>query len=359
MAKIKALMVHPVMEGVEVWEQGTAQLPLQQALEGELVSLEGAVALSRGRPGRWGRRGVRELRLASLDLEGLGRIRGVVVSRSATRLTRYLLRAARPTRRTVLATWLQERELNEASMAELGELLEQAWLLGRDVEGSPLSRRLPKGGLALLPDSAELSLAKVSIDGHDWWMNRIREPHTVCAVVQDRILTIGGHRIPQPLQIRRHGPMPLYAWYDGLRHGHASSLEALPPSMLERMDERGWMRSVTEPLRPLTDLELRFLVRRPSRNERPRHAASSVPPGCEHPAILMRSSEPVPLVGPGGRPLDVPIVDDPAEALAVLGRAYDSRIYVPHAPCLPPDEVPGRASRSEWLLGVLPSCLAT
>ena len=358
MARIKGLVVHHVMEGVEVWERGTAQIPLQQAFEGELIGLDGPVQLNRGRPGRWGRRGIRELRVANLDLEGLGRIRGVVVSRSATRLTRYLLHAARPTRGTALGTWLQGRELNEGSMAELGELLEQAWLLGRDVEGTPLGRRLPKGGVALLSDSVELRLVRVTLEGRDWWLDRVHAVHTSCAAVQDRILTIDGHRVPQPLQVRSHGPMPLHGWYDGLRHGHAPSLDALPPCLVEQMDERGWMRAVKDPLRPLTDLEVRFMVRRPDSRERPHAPAPAPPPGCDHPAILVPSTDPVPLVDPGGRPLRVPIISDPEEAMAVLGRAYNGRIYVPHAHCLHPEDVRCGTGRSDWLVGVLPRCLA-
>ncbi len=358
MAKIKGLVVHDVMEGVEVWELGTAQIPLQQAFDGELIGLDGPVQLNRGRPGRWGRRGIRELRVANLDLEGLGHIRGVVVSRSVTRLTRYLLGAARPTRNTVLRTWLQGRDLNEASMAELGELLEQAWLLGRDVQGTPLGRSLPRGGVALLTDSVELRLVRVTLDGREWWLDRVHTTNGSCAAVQDRILTIDGHRIPQPLQVRRYGPMPLYGWYDGLRHGHAQSLEALPQGFIEQLEERAWMRGVEDPLRPLSDLEVRFMVRRPDYRERPLAPATAPPPGCDHPAILVPSTEPVPLVDPGGRPLQVPIIADPAEAMAVLGRAYNGRIYVPHAHCLHPEDVRCASGRTDWLVGVLPRCLA-
>ena len=358
MARIKGLEVHEVMEGVEVWQFGTAHIPLQQALDGELVGVTGPVALGRARPGRWGRRSIRELRVAALDMEGLGRIRGIVVSRSVTRLTRYLLRAARPTRGTALGTWLQGRDLDEASMAELGELLERAWLLGQDVQGTPLGRRLPKGGVALLPDTAELRLVRVTLEGRDWWLDRIHEATDVCAAVLDRFVGIGGHRVPQPLQLRRHGPAPLYGWFDGLRSGHVPSLDVLAPALRARFDDGAWMRAVREPLRPLADLEVRFLVRQPPLDDRPRVAASVLPPGCEHPAILVPSIEPIPLVDAGQRPLDVPVIDDAAEALAVLGRAYQGRIFVPHAHCLAPIDVSCHRSRAAWLVGVLPRCLA-
>ncbi len=118
------------------------------------------------------------------------------------------------------------------------------------------------------------------------------------------------------------------------------------------------MRASTAPLRPLADLEVRFLVRKPTRQDRVEKLPAAPPPGCEHPAILIPSTEPVALVDAEGRPLDVPLITEPAEALAVLGRAYNGRIYVPHAHCLDPAEVPCGGSRSEWLVGVLPRCLA-
>lgn len=358
MARIRGLEVHPVMDGVEVWRLGVAQMPVDEALQKELICLEGAVDLTRGRKSRWGRRGVRSLRPAYLDLEGFGRFKGLVVSRSATRLTRYLLQAARPTRGTVLGTWLQGRKLDEPSMAELGELLERAWLLGQDVEGMPLGRKLPKGGMALLPEGTDIRLARVTIEGQDWWLDRIHRPKTVCTAVVDRILTIGGHRVPQPLHLRRNAPGTWYGWYDGRLAGHAGAIEALPARLVDRIEEQGWMRAATEPLRPLADLEVRFLLRRPTLDDRPRKPASEVPSACGHPAILIPSTEPVPLVDPDGRPLDLPMVTDPAQALAVLGRSYNGRIYVPHAHCLDPYDVSCHATKAEWLMGVLPRCLA-
>jgi hypothetical protein len=357
MARIRGLEVYPVTEGVEVWKLGVAQMPVDEALQKELVCLDGPVDLTRGRQSRWGRRGVRSLKVANLDLDGFGRFRGMVVARSGTRLIRYLLKAARPTRGTVLATWLQGRALGEASMAELGELLERAWLLGHDIEGMPLGRKLPKGGLALLPESTDIRLANVTIEGSDWWLDRIHSPGKVSAAVVDRIVTIGDHRVPQPLHLRRNLPGARYGWYDGVYAGHTSSLDAVPVRLLERVEEQGWMRAVADPLRPLADLEVRFLLRRPTLDERPRAVAPTPPKVCGHPAILIPATEPVPLIDPGGRALDVPLVTDPEEAFAVLGRAYNGRIYVPHAHCLDPFDVRCHATRAEWLVGVMPRCL--
>ncbi len=358
MARIRGLEVHPVMDGVEVWRLGVAQMPVGEALRKELICLEGVVDFTRGRKSRWGQRGVRSLKPARLELEGFGRFKGLVVSRSATRLTRYLLQAARPTRGTVLATWLQGRALDEATMAELGELLERAWLMGQDVEGMPLGRRLPKGGMALLPEGTDIRLKRVTIEDQDWWMDRIHRPKTVCTAVVDRILTIDGHRVPQPLHLRRNAPGTWYGWYDGKLAGHSGSLEAVPARLLDRMEEQGWMRSTSEPLRPLADLEVRFLLRRPSLDDRPREPAPMVPKCCDQPAILIPTTEPVPLVDRRGRPLDLPMITDPADALSVLGRAYNGRIYVPHAHCLDPFDVNCHTGRAEWLMGVLPRCLA-
>ncbi len=358
MARIRGLEVHPVMEGVEVWQLNVAELPVDEALRRELICLEGSVDLTRGRKSPWGRRGMRSLTPATLDLDGFGRFRGLIVSRSATRLTQYLLRAARPTTGTVLATWLQSRALDEASMAELGELLERAWLMGRDVEGTPLGRSLPKGGLALLPEETDIRLTRVSISGRDWWLDRVHSPKTVCAAVVDRILTIDGHRVPQPLHLRRNPLGTWYGWYDGTRSGHAPTLDAVPTRLVDRVEEQGWMRAATEPLRPLADLDVRFLLRRPSLDDRPRAPAPAVPAACNHPAILIPTTDPVPLVDLGGRPLGIPMIVDPEEAFAVLGRTYNGRIYVPHAHCLDPFDVRCHATRTEWLMGVMPRCLA-
>lgn len=358
MARIRGLEVHPVEDGVEVWRLGVAQMPVDEALQMDLISLEGAVDLTRGRRSPWGRQGVRSLKPAILELERFDRFRGLVVSRSATRLARYLLRAARPTKGTALATWLQGRPFDEASMAELGELLERAWLMGQDVEGMPLGRRLPRGGMALLPESTDIRLVRVSIEGRDWWMDRVHTTGVVSAAVVDRFLTISGHRVPQPLHLRRNAPGTWYGWYDGMRSGHAPTLDAAPTRLLDRVEEQGWMRATTEPLRPLADLDVRFLLRRPSLDDRPRAPAPEVPRACGLPAILIQTSEPVPLVDPGGRPLDIPIITDPAEALAVLGRTFNGRLYVPHAHCLDPIDVRCHATRTEWLMGVMPRCLA-
>ncbi len=358
MARIRGLEVHDVWEGVQVWRLGVAQMPVDEALEKDLISLEGSVELNRGRRSPWGRRGVRSLKPATLDLEGFGRLKGLVVSRSATRLTQYLLRAARPTKGTVLATWLQGRPFDEASMAELGELLERAWLMGQEVEGMPLGRKLPNGGMALLPEGTDIRLVRVTIGERDWWMDRIHRTGVVSAAVVDRYLTLGRHRVPQPLHLRRNPPGTWYGWYDGSQAGYAPSIEAIPARLLDRVEAQGWMRATTEPLRPLADLDVRFLLRRPSLDDRPRRPAAAVPAACTKPAILIPTTEPVPLVDHEGRPLDLPMITEPAEALAVLGRAYNGRIFVPHAHCLDPFDVSCRAGRAEWLMGVLPRCLA-
>jgi len=357
MARIRGLEVHPVMDGVEVWKYGTARMPLERALRDDIVSLDGNVAVYLGRRQRRDRRGKMILPLAKLDLEGFGRIRGAVVARSATRLIRYLLQCGRPTRRTALGFWLDGRALDEASMAELGELLERAWLLGQDTDRTPLQRRLPHGGLALLPDTAELRLARVSLPDHDWWFHRIG-PKAVCSVVVDQRLGIAGHRIPQPLHLSCYGPGPWFSWFDGLRSGYCSALTDLPRTLLERFEGQGWMRVRKKPFRPLADLEVQFLLRRPPLSKRPQAPADRLPPGCGRPAILLPSSESVPLVDAERRPLDVPIITDPGEATAVLGRAYNGRIYVPHAHCLDPLDINFHRTRSEWLMGVLPRCLA-
>ncbi len=357
MPRIHALQIHPVMEGVDVWKLDTVSIPLERALMREYVGIGDPLEVDLGFGHRRGRRKGPELGLARLDLEGFDSFQGAVVARSATRLVRYLLQAARPTRGTALATWLAGRSLDEASMAELGELLERAWLLGHDIERTPLGRQLPSGGLALLRDTAQLRLDRIRIDGQDWWVDRVHG-HTMSSAVVDRRVTIAGYRIAQPLFVGRYGPGPWFSWYDGLRTGYSNSLDQLPPSLLERIEEQGWMRSVAEPRRPLTDLEVRFLVRRPNLDERPRQPAASIPAGCGHPAILIPSREPVPLVDEGGRPLDVPVIADPAEALAVLGRAYNGRIYIPHAHCLDPMEISFSNRKCEWLVGVLPTCLA-
>ena len=201
MARIKGMRVYPVDEGVEVWKLDTAKMPLEQTFSDGIIGLEGPgkVRLSIEATRRC-RSSTLNLHGARLDLQGFGRFRGVVAARSGSRLPRYLLRAARAPKGTVLHTWLGRRDLNEDALVELTELaLRPGSRVTNIVETFRLIRR------SRHPCSARMGIPRSSRCRHGRCHGQAACPRPSSAVVSDRTCCTGWWRSTWTISWARSG----------------------------------------------------------------------------------------------------------------------------------------------------------
>ena len=127
-----------------------------------------------------------------------------------------------------------------------------------------------------------------------------------------------------------------WSWFDGRETGWSDSVEDLPEKLARQLDESG--RPDTELIIdsiPQVPMEPLFLIKFPSRSEartliQDGAHKKSTPP-FPNPLYMIDSLYPMPL------PEGLPVVDDPRQALAALGRISDT-IYLPQ-------EVPGPRPR--------------
>lgn len=149
-----------------------------------------------------------------------------------------------------------------------------------------------------------------------------------------RHLEFGGHRVPIRVRVVTNPDDPGWvAWFDGRRVGLVRGTQELPGRLVEDLRRHG--RAVAhkaDPLCPLADLTPRFLLRVPGlRERRGLGCGEGHPPPvrADRPVVLLSTGSCLSLQDPDGRPLPLPVIDAPAEAMAVLCRRGGSGVYVP------------------------------
>ena len=162
---------------------------------------------------------------------------------------------------------------------------------------------------------------------------------------------LGRHRVPIMVRLRV-ADSGRCAFFDGRSFGVREQLTALPRRLSSLLDTRGTAYAPSDvAMRPLSDLQPRFLLKVPSK--RSLNAAGGAAPNppdiADRPAILLRSTEPIALLDDDGQLRDLPIIDEPGEAAAVLVRCPERHVYVPSA--TPLDVRDLRLRGSQWLVG--------
>jgi hypothetical protein len=171
-------------------------------------------------------------------------------------------------------------------------------------------------------------------------------------------LSFGEHAVPIRLRVvSSPDDGGEIAWFDGRRVGLASAQEELPGRLMEDLRRGGRaVADVGEQITPLADLEPMFLLRVPTARERARLGGGGDRPAPEvagRPGVLLPTDACVVLQDDRGRPLPLPLIVRPADAMAVLGRRAGNGAYVPGL-----DPVHWRDVRLEpgvrWLVGLSP-----
>ena len=147
-------------------------------------------------------------------------------------------------------------------------------------------------------------------------------------------LQFGRHSVPiRPRVVSSSDEGGDIGWFDGRRVGLAPSLHDLPGRLLEDLRRSG--RAVVDRadlITTLADHRPMFLLRVPTTRERARLGTGSDQPSPEaasRPGVLLPSESCVALQDDQGQPLPLPVIDEPAEAMAVLSRRAGSDAYVP------------------------------
>ena len=148
-------------------------------------------------------------------------------------------------------------------------------------------------------------------------------------VAAERNVAYGSHRVPRRLSAVFYGSKRSRGcvWFDGERFGHADSVEELPEALARELDLSGRPHGEESPLPlPRAPVAPLFLLRVPTKSEaKPllgNGAVRKSAPPRPNPFFLFDTRDPVPL------PAGLPVVDDPREALSILGRVSDNA-YVP------------------------------
>ncbi len=194
-------------------------------------------------------------------------------------------------------------------------------------------------------DLDEDDFDRVALPGH---LLRKAADHDALALVADTTVAHGAHAVPRRAFVvvaGGHGT-PHCLWYDGVRGGRGTFPASVPRSLLRRLETLGrpLADAVPDPL-PLP-LDPVFLLRVPTDDEAEAlespEAAPALPaqPLCAAPLYMVDTRAPVAL------PPGLPIVDDPAAALAILARTHDG-IYVPEDAAIPGAPPAGHAG---WLI---------
>ncbi len=170
-------------------------------------------------------------------------------------------------------------------------------------------------------------------------------------ITVERRVSRGGQRVPVVLRLRVDEDGG-WACSDGHAFLQGEDVDDLPPRLRRLMDRQGTAVATSSvPLLPARDLRPMFLLKRPPASAwRAGRPPSSAPPSCaSRPGLLLPSTGSVPLLDRDGRLLDLPLVSDPADAMAILVRTGPHGVYVPHGRPLDPRDVDLRGDR--WLIG--------
>lgn len=169
-------------------------------------------------------------------------------------------------------------------------------------------------------------------------------------------MQVGKHRIPRERFVVLHGQDAGTPWFDGLRFGVSEQLDSLPPALRARLDRAGVPCALSDrQVAPIADLAPAFLLRVPTTGEASRLGRKVGPPpdSARCAGFILDSRAPVALHAADGTPLEVPLIVDPAEAMAVLARVGAGLTYVPHThPADMRDVVLSAAG--QWRIGTVP-----
>lgn len=341
---------------VGLWSLEDAQQPLSVVLDLPVVGLDRSpeVVLSPADGVRGYQRHDITLRVARHQLRGGELVEGILNGRTASEVADVAFDLLEPAPGTELGRWLQASGLGDRAQVELG-----AWL--EDTRGDVMQRRRlrmgrrgPRRGFGLVPPDFEVDLQPIELGDDDWLF--ALDDGGERAIVAEHRPRFGEHSVRQKLWAVQGGVASGLRWFDGRQVGFADGVEQLPAALRERLERRGRSERAPELRAALNDLEPLFLLRKPTTQECRGVRPAEVAPPIDTPAILISTMEPVRLLGLDERPIDVPIIADPAQALSILGRSFSDRIYVPHAPCVGRRHV-RLPDRPTWVVGVLPRCL--
>jgi hypothetical protein len=315
----------------EFLELKTVQVPITRVIEDGIVSWERARSPGREPvPGHFTvgfpRRG--PVAVGTHQFNGGPSRRGFFrLTTSAEEFINWARRGLVPARGTAMRSWLRDQgseprgedwePLALRALGRLPQLLGSRGLRGRS-----------RGLEWLCVAGDDLGLSSVEAGGRTV-LARAGRP--TVEVTIERRLCADAHRIPIVLRLRasREG---LWEYYDGTRLSLGSRLCDLPRTALGAMDRRGTAftrRPIA--LRPLADLRVAWMLRCPTASSLRDMKRAPGPPYCAlRPALLFKTLEPLPLVGTDGGLVEAPVIDDPAQAVAILARS-GADVYVPGA----------------------------
>jgi hypothetical protein len=348
-------------EVVECLQLTTVHLPMEEAFEEGVCSFEEG-----GGPHRRRRRrgnimlgptdeqpplytGVFVARLGGREV----RFRGLVRIRESDRAPAWIRKHLLPQPGTALSRWLRE-QLDGAVPPEWTRVGQRALStltrpLGRaDLDLGDVTVVNGFRGLYSTGPAGCFEFERVAIGG------RSLLSRTVTLGLEVRLARrLAGRdgRVPVVLRLRIASDGAC-CWYDGRSFGLCDDIGELPRPLRKLLDARGTaFDHGVVPMRPLTDLRPRFLLKPPSRRALEMAGGpSSSPPLCaDRPALLYPSTDPLPLLDSAGGLVGLPTITDPAEAAAILVRSSDRKVYVPGAPPLDPRDLDLRPSG--WLVG--------
>ncbi len=250
--------------------------------------------------------------------EGVRRFTGFLAARSAVDLVDYLEDRYVPLPDTMLGQYIGMRATTRAMWLSVVERALALVAGSAEGDGGPSLR-----GIYILPDTGLDHLGQVRVGGRTCWVGISLPPR----IVVRRRVRFGEADVPIEAWVTTMGRREPYAWWDGHRFGVTESLTGLPRSLRERLSH-GVSRERDVLGLPLTDVRPLALVRVPRREELVEAVA---PPRAGLGAgVLVPSTATVPLFDADGAPLPIPVIDRPAEALAILTRTAGAG-FVPWA----------------------------
>ena len=348
MNRIRAFRLLETHDGVDAWELAWMALNPHEALTSDIVSWQPSA--ERLRTGDTSDdNDLPCVPHALVGTDGARRsFKGLLVARDVKRAATYLRKRYDPRPGTALA------ELFSAGPRKVESAIERQLSADRMYRRR---RRLdatgPLASLGLVVDDPGMGWSRITRGGQAWLARFHHEARCWAAPI---LLQRGAHTVRQEAwttlpPVQEPGPA---SWWDGERGGVAPSLDDIPFALRVHLEAHGrpLIRAARHGLH-LSDLSPAFLVRVPSRRE----LAQVATPVGEAPAMTRFAG----IMAPSSWPLrlhaDLPVIDDPREAAAVLCRVGKGHAWVPHAPpAMPRDLVPDELG--EWRVGCRIAALA-
>ncbi len=364
MCKLKALVVEEQWGGGSLMRASTLHLPLSTIADRRLVSLGRQVPISTTSRRYEADAPYHQVRLGKHAIRIDGEVRtwtGFTLALGASMLVEFLRRrVAWEVQGTALDSWRREMglEVGDELYTLLATIFERRALLGLCMRADNLALPPLPAGHWVLQGAFDLDLSVQVQRGRTW--RCVHDHSAPIAVTATRPVQVGKHRLDLPIQAVFHHDEGRICWWDGQRFGFCRDLDALPAQLAHALEKHGEPKPARwDQLRPAQDLMPRFLLRIPSRSEARalRRQRGTVPCGAAAPALLEPLGSTVPLLSSSGELLGIPVVDDPADAMAILRRTPGGRAYNPHADPIHPDDVDlGRWP--SWRIACLPNLVA-